>query len=395
MKKTPLLIIFLIVFIDLLGFGIVIPIIPSYAEKGFAASDVTVGFIVAAFSMTQLLFTPIWGRLSDRYGRKPIILLGLVITVISYLIFGLAASLPMLFLSRLLGGVGGANISAAQAYIADVTGPADRAKGMGLIGAAFGLGFVFGPFLGGLLVAYGYAFPGFAAAGLSTLALITAAIFMPESHSPGKDTEIQASTMSVKQLTVAIQRPQMGILLLLFFLVTFGFANIYATFPLISTRAFGFSDREVGYLFGFLGIIGAVTQGGLIRPLSARFDERWLFFTGTLLTMAGLVLLPFYVSTPVLLVELAIMSLGTGLMTPAVLSLISRAADSHEQGGILGVNQALGSLGRVLGPVCGAYIFHVAGNAWPFLTGGVVMAVVALLIRRRLWIVPNGGEVQA
>jgi predicted MFS family arabinose efflux permease len=218
---------------------------------------------------------------------------------------------------------------------------------------------------------------------------------MPESHTPGEQSEASRTTLSVAQLMEALRRPHMGMLLVLFFMVTFGFANIYATFPLISTREFGFTEREVGYLFGFIGIIGAITQGGLIRPLSERFDERWLFFVGTVLTMAGLIALPFYVSTPVLLLELAVMSLGTGIMTPAVLSLISRAADAHEQGGILGVNQALGSLGRVLGPVWGAYVFQVFGVSWPFLTGGIVMAVVALLIRQRLWLSHTPGEVQA
>ncbi|MDX9760335.1 MAG: MFS transporter, partial [Bacteroidota bacterium] len=181
MKKTPLAIIFLITFIDLLGFGIVIPIIPSYAEAGFGASDVMVGFVVASFSFSQLLFTPIWGRLSDRFGRRPILLFGLALTVVSYLMFGLAHSLEMLIASRLLAGIGGANISAAQAYISDVTRPEERARGMGLIGAAFGLGFVFGPFIGGALVGYGHQVPGFAAAAISAVAFVTALIALPES----------------------------------------------------------------------------------------------------------------------------------------------------------------------------------------------------------------------
>jgi multidrug resistance protein len=387
MKKTPLAIIFLITFIDLLGFGIVIPIIPSYAEAGFGAGVVTVGFLVASFSFTQLLFTPLWGRLSDRVGRRPILILGLCLTVISYIMFGLAHSLEMLFISRLLGGVGGANISAAQAYISDVTRPEERARGMGLIGAAFGLGFVFGPFIGGSLVGYGYSVPGYAAAVLSTIALVTALIALPESlrkHESGAGASVKAA-FDFTLLPAALKRPKIGMLLALFFLITFGYANIYATFPLISTREFGFSEREVGYLFGFIGIIGAITQGGLIRTLSQRYEERQLFLVGAVFTSVGLAAIPFAPGTWSLLFVLAVLSFGSGLMTPSCLSLISRHADERQQGGILGINQSLGAFGRVLGPIWGAFVFQVFGTSWPFLTGGVVLFGVVILIRLTLW----------
>ncbi|MBE0643529.1 MAG: MFS transporter [Bacteroidetes bacterium] len=385
MKKTPLAIIFLITFIDLLGFGIVIPIIPSYAEAGFGASDVTVGFLVAAFSFSQLLFTPVWGRLSDRLGRRPILIFGLSLTAVSYVMFGMAHSLEMLFISRLLGGVGGANISAAQAYISDVTRPEERARGMGLIGAAFGLGFVFGPFIGGTLVGYGYAVPGFAAAALSTIALVTAFIALPESLKKDAQPAPVAKAFDFSLMIAALKRPKIGMLLILFFLITFGYANIYATFPLISTREFGFSEREVGYLFGFIGIIGAITQGGLIRSLSQRFGERLLFLVGAAFTSAGLAAIPFAPDTWTLLGVLAVLSFGTGIMTPSCLSLISRHADERQQGGILGINQSLGALGRVLGPVWGAFVFQVFGTSWPFLTGGFVLLGVVFLVRVTLW----------
>ncbi len=384
MKRTPLTIIFVITFIDLLGFGIVIPIIPSYAGTDFGASDVTIGFLVSSFSFMQLIFTPVWGRLSDRVGRRPILLLGLFLTVVSYVLFGMANTLELLFFSRLLGGIGGANISAAQAYISDVTTPRDRAKGMGLIGAAFGLGFVFGPFIGGMLVPYGYDIPGYAAAALSAVAFVTALIALPESlHSGGESSP--AVRFSMRMLVDALRRPKIGMLLILFFLVTFGYANIYATFPLISVREFGYSDKQVGYLFGFIGIIGAATQGGLIRVLSERYQERWLFFTGSVLTMIGLAGIPCTQSTVPLLIDLAILSVGAGLVTPSCLSLISRHADERQQGGILGINQGLGALGRVLGPVWGAFAFQNIGIPWPFLTGGIVLFVVVILIRRTLW----------
>jgi MFS transporter, DHA1 family, tetracycline resistance protein len=386
MKRTPLSIIFLIVFIDLLGFGVVIPIIPSYAEHGFAAGDFMIGMLVASFSFAQLLFTPIWGRLSDRYGRRPILLLGLLITVISYILFGMAESLLVLFLARLLGGIGGGNISAAQAYIADVTPPEDRAKGMGLIGAAFGLGFVFGPFIGGVLVQYGYSVPGYAAALLSAIALVTAFVALPESLGSREGGQHQQSvTFTMPILFDALKRPYVGMLLLLFFLITFGYANIYATFPMITTREFGMTDRDVGYLFGFIGIVSAVTQGWLIRVLTNRFEERELFFVGSLCTAIGLAAIPLSISTPMLLLVLAVLSIGTGLMTPSCLGMISRYAHPSQQGGILGINQALGALGRVLGPIWGAFVFDALGTSWPFFTGGIVLSIVTLLVWQQFW----------
>lgn len=382
MKKTPLTIIFLIVFIDLLGFGIVIPILPSYAEHGFGATDFTVGLLVASFSAAQFLFTPIWGRLSDRFGRRPILLIGLFMTAVSYVLFGLATSLTLLFISRLLGGIGGANISAAQAYIADVTKPEERARGMGMIGAAFGLGFVFGPVMGGLLVEYGYHVPGFAAAALSTIALVTAIFFLPESHTDRSSTQ---HVYPHHALSAALRRPDTAMLLGLFFLVTFGYANIYATFPMISTRDFGFTDREVGYLFGFIGLVGAVVQGGLIRPLTGRYSERTLFRFGAFCTMVGLALIPYTGhSTALLLTVLVVLSFGSGLINPTTLSMISKSVEASDQGGVLGINQSMGALARSLGPVWGAFVFQSFGHPWPFLTGGIVLLLVLLVSLRGL-----------
>ncbi len=257
---------------------------------------------------------------------------------------------------------------------------------MGLIGAAFGLGFVFGPFIGGSLVGYGYAVPGFAAAALSAIAVVTALIALPESLKKDESsTAAPKDAFDLALLVTALKRPRIGILLVLFFLITFGFANIYATFPMISTRQFGFSEREIGYLFGFMGIIGAITQGGLIRTLSRRFEERWLFLIGAVLTAVGLAAIPFSPGTWGLLLVLAVLSFGTGIMTPSCLSLISNLADERQQGGILGINQSLGAFGRVLGPIWGAFVFQLYGTSWPFLTGGIVLFIVVLIIWRTLW----------
>ena len=382
MKRTPLTIIFTIVFIDLLGFGIIIPILPSYAQRGFGSSDLTVGFLVASFSLMQLLFTPLWGRISDRVGRKPVLIVGLICTIVGYVLFGMAGSLAMLFASRLLSGIGGANISAAQAYIADVTPQHERAKGMGLIGAAFGLGFVFGPFLGGVLSKYGYEIPGFAAASLSLIALLTTIFFLPEpKEHAGEELK---EKFSLSNLSAALKKPRILLLLSLFFLATFGYANIYASFPMLSTRDLGYTDTQVGYLFGFLGLIGAATQGGFIRLLTGKYREPVLFIVGAFMTIFGLALIPFSPSTVALLAVLTVLALGSNIMMPTSLSMLSRNTDPREQGGILGINQSLGALGRTLGPVCGSFFFQSYGHSWPFLAGGIIMFFVFLLAWRLL-----------
>jgi DHA1 family tetracycline resistance protein-like MFS transporter len=310
-------------------------------------------------------------------------MIGLANTVIGYVLFGFAHTLPMLFFSRMLAGLGGANISAAQAYIADVTPIHERAKGMGLIGAAFGLGFVFGPVIGGLLSTYGYAVPGFAAAGLSTVALILTFTVLPE---PERDISIpQISTaFSLRSFTDTLRKPRIGMLLILFFLVTFAYANIYATFPILARSDFHYGDHEIGFLFGFIGIVGALTQGGLIRLFSGKVKERTLFLVGSAMTMVGLVCIPLSGNTWILHGVLTVLAFGSGLVTPQVLGMISQQAGPAEQGGILGINQSLGALARGLGPLWGGFIFQTAGHPYPFFTGGAVMLVVLLISWRSL-----------
>ena len=384
-KKTPLALIFSIVVIDLLGFGIIIPILPQYAARGFAADDITIGFLVASYSFMQLLFTPVWGRLSDKFGRKPVLLMGLFLTMSGYIMFSFADTLVLLFASRLLSGVGGANISAAQAYIADVTSLENRAKGMGVLGAAFGLGFVFGPVMGGYFSQFGYEAPGYAAASLSFIALIMTALFLPEPRVHLNANAQATGSFKMEQLWHTLKKKQTGMLLLFFFLSTFAYANIYATFPIISNSEWGYSDAAVGLFFAFIGLVGALTQGVIIRYLTDRFSERTLLFAGGVFVMVGLTLIPFYVSTVVLLLVLTVLSLGTGTMAPTAMSMISKSADPEDQGGILGINQSLGALGRVLGPIWGGFTFQVFGHSWPFFTGGAVMLIVIILVRNTLW----------
>jgi predicted MFS family arabinose efflux permease len=212
------------------------------------------------------------------------------------------------------------------------------------------------------------------------LAFVTTLTLLPESYKPVEGGREQAGGLSLALLRRSLARPHLGLLLGVFFLATFGYANIYATFQLISVHSFGFTDWQVGLLFGLLGITGALTQGVLIRPLRSRFRERTLFVLGALTSGVGLALVPYYVSTSVLAAELILMALGTGMMTPSILSMISRAADPREQGGVLGLNQALGALGRALGPVWGTFAYQSLGRPMPFLTGGSMMLMSLLLV---------------
>ncbi|MDH7515355.1 MAG: MFS transporter [Bacteroidota bacterium] len=371
-NKRALAIVFLIIFIDLLGFGIVIPILPLYAKRGFGMPDALIGVLVSSFPLMQLVFTPFWGKWSDRIGRKPVLSIGLLFTMTGYVLFGLASSVPVLFLSRMLAGIGGSNIGAAQAFIADSTGGHERAKGMGLVGTAFGLGFVFGPVIGGLLSRYGYAVPGFSAACLSFLALLLTLGLLPQ-HQRHATHEPHAFALSPRALRRTVSRLGVRRHMLLFFLVTFAYANTHGTLPLLAARVFGYADYQVGYLFGFMGIISAATQGVALRFLLRTTRERSLFLVGSILTMIGLISIPLCAGTITLYAALGILAFGSSLLPPTLIAFVSRLAEPAKQGETLGVNESLGALGRTLGPAWGAFVFQTFGPPAPFFTGGAIM----------------------
>jgi MFS family permease len=375
--SSPLPILFLTVFIDLLGFGIVIPLLPLYAEH-YDASAVTIGLLMASFSAMQFVFAPIWGGLSDRIGRRPIILFSLAGSAVSYLLLGLAGSLPALFLARLLAGAAAANIPVAQAYVADTTSPEDRAKGMGMIGAAFGLGFIFGPAIGGTLTLYGYSAPAYAAAGLSVFNLIWASWRLPESARPADSRAPLFHPLQLRRLRRVVGVPQAVTLLLLLFFTTFSFANMETTFALLGQHRFAFRADQIGRLFTYMGLVAAVVQGALIARLVKRFGEPRLIVFGAFSMAAGLLWTPYGADLATLLVALAALSAGQGLMHPSLTSLLSRSADAAEQGAVLGVAQSLSSLARIVGPVWGGVLYGTVGPAAPYVSVGVIMAVAAL-----------------
>jgi MFS transporter, DHA1 family, tetracycline resistance protein len=374
MKKSSLAVLFVTVFVDLIGFGIVLPLLPFYAEH-FGANALLVGLLSTSFSLMQFLFAPVWGRLSDRVGRRPVILAGLLGSSISYLTFGLAQSLPILFLSRILAGIAGANISTAQAYIADSTPPQRRAKGMGLIGAAYGLGFTVGPAIGGLLSQYGYATPAFFASALALANFGAAWWLLPESRNRLGQPHHPERGLNWQRFRAGLQHPELGIFLILFFISTFAFANLEATFALMTARKFGFDARANGYLFAYIGVLITVVQGGLTGRLAKRFGERRLISVVPFCLIFGLGLLPYSPSLKPLLLVLIVLIVGHGATNPSISSLISQAASTEDQGGILGVAQSLASLARILGPIWGGFTFDALGFHYPYLTGSLFMAV--------------------
>lgn len=388
-QTTSLGIIFLVVFIDLIGFGVVLPLLPLYADR-YGATPFVIGLLAVSFSSTQFLFNPIWGRISDRVGRRPIILMSITGSVISYAAFGWAPSLVWLFISRLAAGLFGANISTAMAYMADITTPENRSKGMGLIGAAFGLGFIFGPAIGGFLGDYSYSLAGYGAAVLSFVALVLAFFQLPESLKPEKNAETKLPNQNYsllnyfKPIGQAVRQPQLARPLAVYFLVVLAFSNMQMTFPLFTKEVYNFDVKQNGYLFAFVGILSAVLQGGLIGRLSKKFGNGPLAIFGTGLTMVGLTLIPFVKTLPLLLTALTILGIGTGLNTPTLTSLMSVSADKSLQGGIMGVTRSASSLARIFGPLWGGWIYGAVGINWPYWTAGVVL-FFAVLVGLPLW----------
>ena len=364
-------VIFLTVMLDLLGFGIVIPILPLYAER-MHATDFETGILLAIYSVMQLLFAPIWGRLSDRAGRRPVLLISILGSCGSQLGYALAPSFWWLVVARGFAGVCGANITAAQAYTADVTDESRRAAGMGMLGAAMGIGFVFGPAFGSFLSHRSATLPFFAASALAAVNFMLALAILKEPRDAAHRTRARALTWA--GLVRAATTPRLFALMLMYFVVTFGFANLESTFSFFLNRQFRYSMSDIGLLFAYIGVVMVVVQGGLVRRLVPRVGERSLIVTGTLLMAAAFFLTSYAATLAMLLVAIGIMAVGNGLNTPSLSSLISRAASGDHQGGVLGVSQSMGALARIVGPLVGTSLLQF-GIAMPYIAGGAIMLV--------------------
>ncbi|MBK7644354.1 MAG: MFS transporter [Planctomycetes bacterium] len=415
--RSPLLFIFLTVFIDLLGFGIVIPLLPIYS-KAFQSSGLETGLLFSCFSGMQLIFAPMWGRLSDRIGRRPVLIGGLIGTAASYALFAHANSMALLYASRLLAGFFGANISVAQAYIADVTDAKDRAKGMGMIGAAFGLGFTFGPLLGGVLAGVAHVegqlppVPGYAAAALSLCAAVFGYFKLPEParHSAG------SRVFGMRQVREALANGRVGLLLLLNFFNIVAFACFETMFIYFGLAKFPESFNQpaaIGaatmddvlraapiagyYLFG-VGVISALIQGGFIRRLVPRFGETRLAVAGPAILGVALGIIGGAPTWGVVIAGCILMPCGFGLSNPSVNGLLSRAVPAERQGAFLGLNQSGGSLARLLAPVFAGTLFGVFGARSPFFAACGLLLVSTLIAwtyhRRYAATFPRHGEAE-
>ncbi|GIK62189.1 MAG: MFS transporter [Ignavibacteriota bacterium] len=382
-NKSALSLIFLTVFIDLLGFGILIPILPSFATKILGVDETAIGIAIAIYSFVQFLFNPILGKYSDKYGRKPVITVCLLLNATGYVIFAFTHSFIMLLISRVVAGIGGSSIAVAQAYIADVTTKENRSKGMGLIGSAFGLGFVFGPLIGGFLSEYGYMVTGFVAGGFSLAAFIVTTILLPESLTkrtePISETEVKKrKLLDVIAIKKVFHEPSRAIFISLFFILIFSFANIYGTFALLGLQVYGFSDMQNGLLFGIIGLVSAIVQGGMIGYIDKMLTKINILRIGSLIICIGLGLIPYGGNFLGLALISGFLSIGTGMLQPTLLSLISDVTPDNEQGITLGVNQSLAALARVAGPLWGGFAFEFLGYQFPFLTGAGFMLLVFL-----------------
>lgn len=398
---------FMTVALDLLGFGIIIPIQPFYAE-GFGASPAVVTWLGASYSLMQFLFVPFWGRLSDRIGRRPVILVSVALGTLGYVLFGLAETLWMLFAARLLSGFGNANIATAQAIIADTTSGAERTKGMGLIGAAFGLGFIFGPALGGFLGQFGLAAPAFGAAALGLLNFVFAWSLLPETRPEGArgPSAVRVSPWAV--LPTLAKRPNVLAIVGATLVMTTGFALMEQALGLFIERvwvpealvlegeardaAFRRAAALTSYLLVAIGVTATVVQGGLIGRLSRVFGEKRLTLvglSGIALAMALIPVAGHYGTYWAMFPIAVLLATGTGLSTPSLNSLLSRSVHADEQGGALGVGQSASALGRVIGPAISGWLFQMTASL-PFVAGAgfVVLALVIAFGLRA----PSRGE---
>lgn len=384
-NRSALTLIFLTVFIDLLGFGILIPILPSFSIKELGVDESAIGIAIAIYSLVQFLFNPILGKISDKHGRRPVIIACLFLNSLGYIVFAFTHSYLMLLISRAIAGVGGSSIGVAQAYIADVTTREERSKGMGLIGAAFGLGFVFGPLIGGLLSNFGYMITGLAAASFSLGAFMLTIFYLPESlklaelnNSPKQ--YIRRKLIDFGAMKNVLKNPGLAILIFLFFVLTFSFANIYGTFALLGIKVYGFTDMQNGYMFGIIGLSSAIVQGGLIGRINKVMSKKNILIIASFLIMIMLAFIPYAQTFLGLSIVSIILSYGTGTFQPTILSLISEVVSDAEQGITLGLNQSLASFARVLGPLWGGFAFKYFGYPFPFLTGAGFTFIIFMII---------------
>ncbi len=359
----PLIIIFITVFIDLIGFGMVIPILPFYAEtEPFNASPFEIGFLFAIYSLMQFIFAPMLGRLSDKYGRRPILFISILGSALGYFVIGFASTLLLVFVGRIIGGITGANISTAQAYIADVTTRENRARGMGLFGATFGLGFILGPAIAGILSKYGVHVPFYCAAILSLANAIALYFILPESLPPERRTVAAQGPSKLRLLIDSLKEPLFGTLNLVYFLLITAFSIMTYAFVLFTAYRFGYTAEQNGYLFAYVGMMSVIGQGLLFGFFVRRVGEAILICIGCFLMALSLFFMPFIGPAQggliALLICCTVLSFGNAMASPSLTSLVSKITSETQQGSRLGIMQSGASLARAIGPMVGGVLLN-------------------------------------
>ncbi len=375
MKNSPLFTLLLTIFIDLVGFSIIIPILPVYSKE-IGASNIMVGVIAGSYALMNFLFSPIWGNLSDRIGRKPVILVSLFITACSYLLFAYSKTLTLLLVSRVIAGIGSANFGAAQAYITDITKPEERAKAFGYVGAAFGLGFIIGPVIGGLILKFwGVSAIGFVTMGLNLFNLLLAMVILKESHKDKKSGKPLFEN-PLKSVLEGLKAPVIGKLMIISLLFITAFSMMQITISVFWYEKYALTKTQISGMFAFIGLMSVIVQGFFVEKLNRRFGEKKLLIIGCLLMAAGLYIIPtapfeagFYVVEGF---AITLIALANGCLSPSINALISKNANPDEQGKALGVSMSVGSMGRVIGPYLGGFVYGMA-MFMPYFVGALIM----------------------
>jgi multidrug resistance protein len=366
------------IFIDITGFGIILPLLPFYVDA-FQAGSTALGVLVTSFALMQFIFSPILGRLSDHYGRRPVLLLSILTSVMSFLLFALANSFFMLLLSRIIAGLA-TEIGVAQAYISDVTSEKERTKWMGRMGAAHGAGFIIGPALGGYLSTYGFPAAGFTAAAIALLNLVFAFFFLPESKTTIKDEEeSEASSSRFSGIISALSKPMMSSLLAIQFIMSLAFAAFPVIMPLLAISQFGLSSSTMSFFFIYVGLIQIVFQGFIVGKLASKLGDEKLIPLGSLLMTVGILFMAVYPIYYIFIALTTIMMIGIGILGTAIPSVISKNTSKSEQGGTLGVTQSVSSIARIPGPLLGGFVFEFAGLGAPFFLSAFMLAIATIL----------------